>query len=146
VLKGGKIDSYKRILLPLAGGPNGPFALEVANLLVDPDGKITLFYVYNAGTEKRKFDLYQFLNEYSEKYQLPPERIEVKIVKNDQIDEAVLSEAENHDLLILGTTRKPLLTQLGRESIPEVISRKCSKPLIMVHAAGGIQSWIKRLI
>jgi nucleotide-binding universal stress UspA family protein len=146
VIKGGRIDSYRRILLPLAGGPNGPFALEVANLLVDSDGKITLFYVYNAGTEKMKFDAYQFLSEFSEKYQIPSGKMEVKIVKSDQVDEAVLDEAENHDLLIMGTTRKPLLTQLGRESIPEVISRKCTKPLIMVHAATGIQSWIKRLI
>lgn len=146
VLKGGKIDSYQKILLPLAGGPNGPFALEVANLLVDTEGKITLFYVYNAETKKRKFDVYLFLKEYSQMYHLASERIEVKIVKNDNIDEAVLKEAENHDLLILGTTRKPLLTQLGRESIPEIIARKCSKPLIMVHAAVGIQSWIKRLI
>jgi amino acid transporter/nucleotide-binding universal stress UspA family protein len=146
VLKGGKIDSYQKILLPLAGGPNGPFALEIANLLVDTDGKITLFYVYNAETEKRKFDVYPFLKEYSQKYHLASERIEVKIVKNDNIEEAVLKEAENYDLLILGTTRKPLLAQLGKESVPEIISRKCSKPLIMVHAAVGIQSWIKRLI
>ncbi len=146
VLKGGKIDSYQKILLPLAGGPNGPFALEVASLLVDTDGKITLLYVYNAETEKRKFDVYLFLKEYSQKYHLASERIEVKIVKNDNIEKAVLKEAENYDLLILGTTRKPLLAQLGKESIPEIISRKCSKPLIMVHAATGIQSWIKRLI
>jgi APA family basic amino acid/polyamine antiporter len=146
VLKGGKIDSYKKILLPLAGGPNGPFALEVGSLLVDSDGKITLLYVTNANTAKMKFDAYQFLHEYSQKFNLPSERIEVKIFKNDHIDQAVLTEAENHDLVILGTTRKPLLTQLGRESIPEIISRKCSKPLIMVHATTGIQSWIKRLI
>ena len=77
---------------------------------------------------------------------MAPDRIEVKKVKSDNIEKAVLKEAENYDLLILGTTRKPLLAQLGKESIPEIISRKCPKPLIMVHAAVGIQSWIKRLI
>ena len=32
------------------------------------------------------------------------------------------------------------------ESIPEELARRCAKPLIMVNAATGIQSWLKRWI
>jgi len=146
VLKGGKDISYKRILLPLAGGPNGPFAFEIASMLADEDGKITLFYVQNIESLKRKFDIQLFVDENVKKYNLSTEKIEVKIVNDDDTVEAVLSEVKDHDLLILGATRRPLLAQLGKESIPEVISKKCRKPLIMAHSARGFQSWIKRLM
>jgi len=111
VLKGGGNLSYKNILLPLAGGPNGAF-----------------------------------VSEHSKKLHLASDRVEVKICYENNTEEAILKETDNHDLLVIGATRKPILAQLGIASIPEVVSRKCHKPLVMAHAATGIQSWIKRLI
>lgn len=146
VLKGGGDLSYKNILLPLAGGPNGEFAFEIAGNLVEKDGKITIFYVYNEQSAKRKFDIGAFVKEHSEKFDLSPERVEVKICYENDTAAAILKEVDYHDLLVVGATRRPILAQLGRESIPEIVSRKCSKPLIMAHAATGFQSWIKRLI
>jgi nucleotide-binding universal stress UspA family protein len=146
VLKGGGDLSYKNILLPLAGGPNGAFAFEIAGNLVEQDGKITIFYVYNEQSAKRKFDIGAFVKEHSEKFDLSPERVEVKICYENDTVAAILKEVDHHDFLVIGATRKAILAQLGRESIPEIVSRKCSKPLIMAHAATGFQSWIKRLI
>jgi nucleotide-binding universal stress UspA family protein len=146
MLKGGENLSYEKILLPLAGGPNGYFAFELASLLVEKEGKITIFFVYNEESARRKFDIGAFVKECTEKYRLSPDRVEVKIGYEDNTVEAILKEVEHHDLLVIGATRKPILAQLGTESIPEVISRKCSKPLIMAHAATRIESWLKRLI
>ncbi|NIM13584.1 MAG: amino acid permease [Candidatus Aminicenantes bacterium] len=145
-LKGGGKLSYKNILLPLAGGPNGAFAFEIASLLLEEQGKITIFYVYNDVSAKRKFDIGAFVKEHSERCNLSSDRIEVKITYEDDTVHAILKETENHDFLVIGATRKPILAQLGRDSIPEIVSRKCTKPLVMAHAATGIQSWIKRLI
>jgi amino acid transporter/nucleotide-binding universal stress UspA family protein len=146
VLKGGGNLSYKNILLPLAGGPNGAFALEIAANLVDEDGKITIFYVYNEQSSKRKFDIGAFVSEHSKKLHLASDRVEVKISYENNTEQAILKETHNHDLLVIGATRKPILAQLGIASIPEIVSRKCPKPLVMAHAGTGIQSWIKRLI
>lgn len=146
VLKGGGNLSYKKILLPLAGGPNGAFALEIAANLVEDEGKITIFYVYNDQSARRKFDIGAFVSEHSKKLHLASDRVEVKICYENNTEQAILKETENHDLLVIGATRKPILAQLGTDSIPEIVSRKCSKPLVMAHAATGIQSWIKRLI
>jgi len=146
VLKGGGNLSYNKILLPLAGGPNGYFAFEIASLLVEDDGKITIFYVYNEQSAKMKFDIGAFVNECSKKFNLHPDRIEVKICYENNIVDAILKETENHDMLIIGATRKPILAQIGKESIPEIVSRKCSTPLIMAHSTTGFRSWIKRLI
>jgi amino acid transporter len=146
VLKGGGNLSYKNILLSLAGGPNGAFAFEIAANLVEENGKITIFYVYNDQSAKRKFDIGAFVSEYSKKLDLSPDRVEVKICYENNTAAAILKESENHELLVIGATRKTILAQLGTDSIPETVSRKCPTPVIMAHAATGIQSWIKRLI
>jgi APA family basic amino acid/polyamine antiporter len=146
VLKGGSNLSYKKILLPLAGGPNGAFALEIAAHLVEKDGKITILYVYNEQSSKRKFDIGSFVSEHSKKLHLASDRVEVKICYENNTVEAILKETDNHELLVIGATRKPILAQLGTDTIPEIVSRKCSRPVIMAHAATGFQSWIKRLI
>ena len=49
-------------------------------------------------------------------------------------------------LIILGSTREPFIYQVGHDSVPEIVARRCTKPLIMVNAAGGIVSWLKRWI
>jgi nucleotide-binding universal stress UspA family protein len=146
VLKGGKDIAYKKILLPLAGGPNGPFAFEIASLLCDVEGEITLFYVQNIESLKRKFDIQLFMDENVKKTNLSSDKLKIKVVDDEDTVGAVLKEVKDHDLLILGATRKPLLAQLGKVSIPDIISRKCEKPVIMAHSASGFQSWIKRLI
>jgi nucleotide-binding universal stress UspA family protein len=146
VLKGVGNLSYKNILLPLAGGPNGIFALEIAAHLVEEDGKITIFYVYNEQSAKRKFDIGAFVSEHTKKFGLSPDQVEVKISYEDNTETTILRESDNHELLVIGATRKPILAQLGTDSIPESVSRECSIPVIMAHAASGIQSWIKRLI
>jgi len=58
--------------------------------------------------------------------------------------DAILKEAEKHDLVVLGSTRDPLIRQITRDSISHAVARKCKKPLIIVKASGGIRSWIKR--
>jgi amino acid transporter/nucleotide-binding universal stress UspA family protein len=146
VLKSQANTSYKRILLPLAGGPNSPLAFEISDMLADEDGKVTVIYVYNDQSARRKFDVGAFVNEHSRRLNISPDRVEVKICYEKNTMDTILKELEQHDLLVFGATRKPILAQLGKESILEVIARNSSKPFVMVHAATGIQSWIKRLI
>lgn len=60
--------------------------------------------------------------------------------------EAILSASEDFDLVVLGTTRKSLLAQFARRSIPEEIMHRCGKPTVIVKANVGVRSWIKRWI
>ena len=58
----------------------------------------------------------------------------------------ILSEAENHDLVIIGSTMDPLIAQVTRDSISHAVAQKCQQPLIMVKASSRIKSWLRRLI
>lgn len=144
VLKGKMEQSYKRILVPLAGGPNGSFALEIADIMADDQN--SLITVFTVGRKMNKFDIQTYVASEIEKQGLNADRITVKTVYSNSVLNAILKEALEHELIIMGSTRKPFIYQVGHDSIPEIVARRCTKPLIMVNAAGGITSWLKRWI
>ena len=135
---------FRRVLVPLAGGPNGAFALEVATILAEPDdGEVVAM---TAGSEEMAFDLAGFIDSSADHLHLPRTRVHARTVQADDVVDAILREAEGHDLVVLGATREPLLYHLARPSVPETVALECPKPLVMVRAAGGVRSWIKRYI
>ncbi|MGA1790266.1 MAG: amino acid permease [bacterium] len=142
ILKSCSDIKFKRILVPLIGGPNGGFALEIASILAkEDDGKICAFTVHS---DQTKFDLEHFISTHQERVPLALDRIHIKVVYEHSPVEAILEESKDYDLIVLGCTRDPLIYQVVRESIPDIVARRCHKPLIMVKASGGIRSWIKR--
>jgi nucleotide-binding universal stress UspA family protein len=135
---------FKSALVPIAGGPNGAFALEIASILTSPDeGTVTAFSV-DTGRGEVNFD--QFIADNSKKFDIPRENLITKSVKANSAVKAILKEAKNHDLVVLGTTHKPLLRQIGRMSLPEKIACRTSKPVVMVKSDMGVRSWIRRWI
>jgi len=136
--------AFQRVLVPLAGGPNGAFALQIAGILADPqDGRITAFTVTRGG---RGFDLESFVEANLPRMSFPGERVERKAVEARGIVRAICQEARSYDLVVLGCTRQPLLYQVARTSVPQAVARACRAPLVMTKAGGGLRSWIKRWI
>jgi len=134
---------FKRVLAPVAGGPNGAYAMEIASILADEkEGEVTVFSVRTKG---RSFDLDQFVE--ANRFRLHrPRRVRTKQVECEDVLACILAEAESHDLLVIGCTREPIIRQFTRQPLPEAIARRCDKPLAMVKASGGIRSWVKRWI
>ena len=144
ILRDGGKQKFKRILVPVAGGPNGAFALEIASILIDKEeGQITAFSVLG---DQEAFRIVDFIQTHKERLHVPPEKIQIKNVQATSVANAILRESEHHDLTIIGSTRRPFLYRVTHEAIPDIIARKCKKPLIMVKAPAGLGSWIKRII
>ena len=144
ILKGIGNRKFKRILVPLSGGPNGVFALEIASILAQRDeGEIVAF---NAEVGGRPFDIDAFLEAQQGRMFVSRERVGTEVVRASNVTDAILAEAEQYDLVVLGHTREPLIYQMARDSIPDVVARRCGKPLIIAKASGGLRSWIKRWI
>lgn len=136
--------TFRNVLVPLAGGPNGALALEVASILADEEeGEITAFTV---ASRRRRFDLQAFLEEHEDRISLPPERVHCKTVSGENVTEAILSRADRHDLVVLGNTREPWIREVGRVPIPEMVARQCDTPLVMCRAAAGLRSWIRKYL
>jgi len=143
----GSEKTFKNVLIPLAGGPNGPLAVEIAAILHDEkstdQGKITVFSV---DTGKGTFDLDKFLDDQAARLHLDRDRFDTKIKKAKNPVTAILKEAKNYDLVVIGTGQKPMILQFARASIPEIVARRCGKPVVMVKSDVGVRSWIKRWI
>ena len=135
---------YKKILVPLAGGPNGALALEMAGILADPDdGEITAMTV---GSGDRKFDLAGFVEQHSSRINLPPERVLCKTVAGKDVVKTILTQAEDYDMVVIGNTNESVLRQMTHTPIPETVARNCDKPLVTCRAAAGLRSWIRRYL
>lgn len=144
ILKDCVHGKFKRVLVPVAGGPNAAFALEVASILVDQEGgEITGFYVSGG---RRRFDINAFVDRVSPRLQIPREEIKTLGISSRHVVDCILTEAQHYDLVVLGATQQPLLSRIARHTIPETVARRCPKPLVMVRAAAGFRSWIKRWI
>jgi len=134
---------FKRVLVPVAGGPNSAFALEIAGILAEGDGRIVAYTVARAGG---RFDIDKFIDDNQDRLQIPRDQVHSKVVAATSVVDSILEQAQAYDLIVLGCTREPLVNRVTRETIPEQIARRCDKPIVMVKASGGIRSWIKRWI
>ena len=135
---------FKSALVPIAGGPNGALALEIASILTKPDeGTVTALSV---DTGRGPVDFDQFMEMNAKKFDIPRDSLRTKTVKAKSVVKAILKEAKDYDLVVLGTTEKPLLAQMGRMSLPEKIACRTPKPVVMVKSDIGVRSWIRRWI
>lgn len=134
---------FKNVLVPLAGGPNGKFALDIASIMAGDDGKITAFTV---DTGNGAFEIDKFCDEQAQSIGIDRSRIQTRTTKAKSAVLAILKETKNYDLVVLGTTDKPLLVQMTRQSLPEKIACRCKKPIVMVKSNVGMRSWIRRWI
>ena len=80
----------------------------------------------------------------SSQVQVSFERIKFKVAQSRDIVSTILKESEEHDLVVLGSTRDPLIQQITRHSVSNAVAERCQKPMIIVKASGGTRSWIKR--
>jgi len=132
--------------VPLGGGPNGVFALEIASILAERDNAEIIAFSVN--DHKNKIDSVQYPRSYRarnhNRSHINFNRIKIKKVDSQNIIETILDESENYDLVVLGTTRDPLIYQITRDSVSHAIAQKCRKPMVIVKASGGIRSWIRR--
>ncbi len=135
---------FRNVLVPLAGGPNGALALEIATILADPDaGCVTPFTVM---TGRHLFDIEAFVNAHADRLRLPRQRVQSKAVGAQDVVAAILEEAKDYDLVVIGSTHEAAVRHMRTAPIPETVAQRCDLPLVMVRASGGIRSWIRRYV
>jgi len=151
ILKNCGDRDFKNILVPVSGGPNSAYALEIASILADPEeGQISVFTAETHSGEE-VFDIDAFIDAQLPKLSFPRERIRSRRLSvHHHVVRTIVNEAEReedpYDLVVVGCTRASRVRRLARHSVPETVARVCKLPVVMVNASGGIQSWLKRWV
>ncbi len=141
ILKGLGNRKFKKILVPIAGGPNGIYALEIASILAEMDDSQIVALTVDDGKEKARLSISA---DMCKDRQINFSRLSAKLIQAPDVVHAIVTEAENYDLVIIGSSREPLIRQLTRDSVSHAIAARCSKPMIIVKARTRVKSWIKR--
>lgn len=145
VFKNCPSKKYRKILVLYAGGPNATFALETASILAEKeDGKVVLFHVAQPGRPTQ--DIEAFLEERVPALGVPRSLFEAKYAVSRDVLKALLEESENHEMVVIGSTREGLFQQVVMGALPEEFARSCKKPLVMVKAAHPVKSFVRRWI
>jgi nucleotide-binding universal stress UspA family protein len=139
----GRDVKFRKVLVPLAGGPNGALALEIASILCEDDSAEAPITVLNVDTGI-DFDLASYVDEQVARKGLDRTRFRTRTMQAGDPVEAILAQTVDYDLIVLGTTQKSMLAQFARRSIPEEIGHRCRKPTVIVKTNVGVRSWIKR--
>ena len=142
-------EAPERILVSTIGGPHASLALELAGIQArrfearhGRRAVITLFTVVSpesgeAGLARGRAVL-QGLQEAQSL------EAEIKVVAQGDVFQAIMAEAERHNLVMVNAPRVRLLEQRLFGSIPERLARECPKTVIMVKRYQPVRSWLAR--
>jgi len=142
VVKTKGLERPSRLLVPTAGGPNAILALDMAiGIGRYYRASITLLHVAQEGKEEQgRRHLARTLAGVKTRQQVRQE-----LIVADNPAKALLKEARDYDLILLGATHETLLRQVIFGTVPEYVAKRCPKPLIMVKGyTGPLASWMRR--
>ena len=103
-----------RILLPTAGGPDSDLSAEAAKALRDIHGsEVSLLHV--VGEETDRANGMSFLGEWADAHGLGD--AELLVEATDDVEGAIDAAAADHSMLLVGATRRGLLSRLLSDSL-----------------------------
>ncbi|SDJ61580.1 Formate/nitrite transporter FocA, FNT family [Halovenus aranensis] len=103
-----------RILIPTAGGPDSDLSAQTAAILQQTDGaEVTLLHVVDGHGKREAGE--QFLREWASDHELD----DATLVVDDggDIEEAIVSEADDATMVLIGATERGLLSRLVTDSL-----------------------------
>jgi len=140
-----KEAEIKKIFIPISNIKYALLSLKIAEaMLPDENIKIVLFHAtpYDDIKEvkgKYEADLHKFSKE------ITPERYQIKIRKTFRAVDAILEEAPNHDLIIMGAPEEGLIKRAFFGDLPTRIAQELDIPIILTKKYHGhVKSWFQK--
>jgi Kef-type K+ transport system membrane component KefB/nucleotide-binding universal stress UspA family protein len=131
-------ESPRKILVPYLGGVHDRLALEIANRMAKTiDVQVTAFHVV-APRRDNKDEVLGAQAEVTKAFNEPgaTSPVQFKVVEHASPVDAVLAEAQNHDLVIVGVAEEWGLESQVFGFRPQRIADECPKSLLIVRKFG----------
>ncbi len=148
IVKGFNWKEIKSILVPTAGGPNAPIGAQLASTLaLNNTADVTGLYVQvGRASSTRMAENQRILDETFQDlpFQKEPEK---KIITASSPLAGILSEAENHDLVIIGASEQGGFDSFAFGSIPQRIASQSPHSSVMVKGySGAPEFWFRKTL
>ncbi len=138
------------ILIPAAGGPNAPLAMELA-LALSPNATVTALRVAPEHTDTADFlEHQQQLAQMTRQWADNP-RLHAKTIRAESVMKGILEEAAAYDITMLGATAEGLFEQIIFGVLPEKIGLKNPHTTVIVKRfdgsfGGTLERWWWRMM
>lgn len=146
VLRGEIPGQLERILIPTAGGPHAPAAVQIGlDLALESKAEVIAINLIRgpvtaAARQQAQVNIDQTLAAVED-----AKRVSRRMARADDIKQGILEAAERCDLLLLGASEEGLLDQIKFGGLPEDVARTSPKPVILVKRYRGLsQFWLRR--
>jgi uncharacterized hydrophobic protein (TIGR00271 family) len=139
------LENEIKILVPTAGGPNTPLAMELA-LNLSEESRVTALYVtHESKDEARPLERARWLARFTAQWVDNP-RFETKIVQSNNVLQGILAEAKEYDLTMIGASQVNIFSQLLFGAFPQEFAADNEGATIIVkRVEGRFDSLLRRL-
>jgi amino acid transporter len=137
----------KKILVPVTGGPNSRRAVKLAaKMAASASADVKVLYVLPWGAGEGDWVRGQRAIEESLNGIRYPS-LETKIVQAATRAGAILKEAEDHDLIVIGATDEPLFKNFLVGTLPERVARDANVTVMMVkRRSSPLHSFVRQAL
>lgn len=133
-------ESLRRILVPVAGGPNSRLAVNIAQALArntEEETDVILLHVILSGVnpdvaQARAENTFRRLTERAN-FPLQP-----LVVTASNPVEGILEAADGCDMIVMGATREPLFRNLLAGDVSQQVAERANCPVLMVKRRSGV--------
>jgi uncharacterized hydrophobic protein (TIGR00271 family) len=143
----GQIPQHiQKILVPITRGPHAEATVQMAGLLAKSTGArvSTLHVLPAAASAKEETEAHERMTGLLEPLEdsCPSEH---KIIRSDDVVQAIVQEAEGADFIVMSTARESWLDRVQFGLVPEQVAARTDAPLILVKSHSGLaRKWLQR--
>ncbi|ELY51194.1 universal stress protein [Natronolimnohabitans innermongolicus] len=131
---GHEANGVDSILVPVGGGPHVRPAVEVAKAIAARnDATVGLCSVDDETTPAAARGYVDDALALLESAPGPPVRTESSVLQGENVVETLLERADEHDVLVFGTTRQGALQRRLVGSIPQTVTRRADRTVLLAR-------------
>ncbi len=139
--------SFRRILLPTAGGPHTELAAELLEPIVAAhNAEVTACYVVpeDADAEQER-EAQRWIQRTLRHVDLG--EVEHRIIRSQSVAAGIAGAGANYDLIVVGAARTGLFQQLLFGEVPDRIGRYANTSVMLVKRhEGPARTWLRRIM
>ncbi len=147
---GREANGVESVLLPVAGGPHADAAANVARAIAARnDARVLVLSVATDGTDTDTAEAFVAEEREALADDGPDVSTSTAVGAADDVADAIVAEASDHDVVVMGATRQGAIRRKLAGSVPRRVVDRTGRTVILARdgdTVGGLRHWIGGLL